>query len=381
MQFRSQFAATLCVAATFWCSPYVGHAQQTNPNQEFEQIKNQITVKQSLRSDKEQERAELRRQIQSVQDELEGLVRQHTRLQSQLEISEKQVEDSTENLKEYAALRDQKATEFVWNTVTSEQLESRNPLTILIVQSDPLKVDRLFHYHQYFVEHLETQLTELQQVLKTFDELLADTESARLEFAGVQQDFESNRTSLLDRQRQFSSLNEQLETEIATLDQDLAQLFRERERLSQVIEERAPRTSRTTPTPAPVSRSDISTWPVLGALRQRFGMSRADGRIRSEGIVIDSELGTPVTAVASGIVIYAQWLEGYGNTLIIDHGDEVISLYARCDALYKRESDPVEAGEVIGSVGVGGDDPQAGLYFEIRVRSEPVDPMRWLRRP
>ena len=381
MKIRSRFSTTLCVAAVFWCLPLVGHAQQTNPNQEFEQIKDQINVKQSLRSNKEQERADLRHQIESVQEELEGLVSQHERLQLQLEMSEKQVAESTENLKEYAALRDQKATEFVWNTVTSEQLESRNPLTILIVQSDPLKVDRLFHYHQYFVAHLETQLTELQQILKTFDELMAATQRARLDFAEVQQDFESNRTSLLDRQRQFSSLNEQLETEIAALDQDLAQLFRERERLSQVIAERTPRTSRTTPTPTPVSRSDISSWPVLGSLRQRFGMARADGRIRSEGIVIDSTLGTPVTAVASGIVIYAQWLEGYGNTLIIDHGDEVISLYARCDLLYKRENDPVEAGEVIASVGVGGDDLQAGLYFEIRVRSEPVDPMRWLRSP
>ena len=345
----------------------------------IEQIQNQIIVKQSLRSDKERERAQLRRQIETARQDFDRLQQNRVKLETQLARAEEDVASSAVKLNESTALSTKKTTELVWNAISSEQLKARNPLTMLMVQSDPLKVDRMYHYHQYFVKHLKTQLDQLKRTLQVLDSLRTDTADARKQFTTVQREFETNRASLQDRQRRLTRLTAQLETEIEALDNDLAQLFLEREKLSRVIAERTPSASTSAPTPTPVPRSDVSNWPVVGGVKQRFGSLRADGRIRAEGIVIDALLGTPITAVASGVVVFAQWLEGYGNTLIIDHGDEVISLYAHCDTLYKQASEPVEAGEVVATVGVGGVEGDVGLYFEIRVRNEPMDPLRWLR--
>lgn len=355
--------------------------QASDPDQKFEQIKSEISTKQSLRASKDRERAELRRQIAAVETELDRLRARHRTLAVNLEQSERTLAENAAKVSSYTELRDQKTTELVWNAVTSQQLKARNPLTMLIVQSDPLKVDRLYHYHHYFVRQLETQISELEQHLLTLEGLIVDAKNARETFDADELDYTANAASLQDRSTRLTTLNSQLQIEIDALDSDLAQLVRERERLSQLIAARAPVIARTGPAVTPASRGGMSNWPVTGDVRQRFGALRADGRIRSEGIVIDAIQGAPITAIAGGTVLFAEWFEGYGNTMIIDHGDELIAIYAHCEALLKQATEPVEAGETIATVGIGGAEDAAGLYFEIRVRNEPTDPLSWLDSP
>lgn len=352
--------------------------QPSDPDQEFEQIKTEISTKQSLRASKDRERAELRRQIAAVENELDRLQTLHRTLEHNLEQSEQTLFENTTKVISYTELRDRKTTELVWNAVTSQQLKARNPITMLIVQSDPLKVDRLYHYHRYFVGQLETQIDELEQHLSTLEGLIVEAKNARETFDADERDYTANSAALHDRSNHLTTLNDQLQTEIDALDRDLVQLIRERERLSQLIAARAPVVTRTGPAITPASRGGTSNWPITGEVRQRFGAPRADGRIRSEGIVIDAIQGAPITAIAGGTVLFAEWFEGYGNTMIIDHGDELIAIYAHCDALLKQASEPVEAGETIATVGISATEDAAGLYFEIRVRNEPTDPLRWL---
>jgi len=355
--------------------------QSSEPADEFEQIKKEISTKQSLRASKERERAELRRDIEIVETERNRLQALRSSLERNLYESEQDLTANALKVNEYTNLRDQKTTELVWSTVTSQRLKARNPLTMLIVQSDPLKVDRLYNYHRYFVKQLETQIDELEQHLQTLEGLIVEATNARAKFDASERDYTANTVALQDRSVQLATLNSQLKTEIEALDKDLDQLIRERERLSQLIASRTSASSHTGPAPTPSSRGGMPNWPVVGDVRQRFGALRADGRIRAEGIVIGAVEGTPITAIAGGTVLFAEWFEGYGNTMIIDHGDEVIAIYAHCDTLIKQATEPVEAGETIATVGLGGSEDAAGLYFEIRVRNEPTDPLRWLGNP
>ena len=355
--------------------------QASEPDRKFERIKNEISTKQSLRASKDRERAELRRQIVAVEQELDRLRVLHTTSEHNLQESEQSLSENTSKVISYTEIRDQKTTELVWNAVTSQQLQARNPLTMLIVQSDPLKVDRLYHYHQYFVRQLEGQISELEQHLDTLEQLIHDANNARVMYDANESEFEASTIALQDQSNQLTTLNSQLQTEIDALDKDLAQLVRERERLSQLIAARTASNVRTGPAVTPATRDGMQNWPVVGAIRQQFGALRADGRIRSEGIVITATQGAPITAIAGGTVLFAEWFEGYGNTMIIDHGDELIAIYAHCDTLHKQASEPVEAGETIGTVGLSGSEDAAGLYFEIRVRNEPTDPLRWLNEP
>jgi septal ring factor EnvC (AmiA/AmiB activator) len=89
--------------------------------------------------------------------------------------------------------------------------------------------------------------------------------------------------------------------------------------------------------------------------------------------------GTTVKAVADGRVVFADWMNGYGLILIVDHGNGYMSLYAHNDALLRDAGDPVKRGDALASVGKSGGQDRPGLYFELRRNGQPVDPGTWLQ--
>jgi septal ring factor EnvC (AmiA/AmiB activator) len=118
--------------------------------------------------------------------------------------------------------------------------------------------------------------------------------------------------------------------------------------------------------------------PVKGATVQgRFGLGRPDGGVW-RGIVLRVPEGTPVHAVAAGTVVYANWLRGFGNLIIVDHGQQYMTVYAYNQALLKQVGDRVVSGDTIATVGATGGQVESGLYFEIRHGGAPVDPAQWL---
>ncbi|MBW1988147.1 MAG: peptidoglycan DD-metalloendopeptidase family protein [Deltaproteobacteria bacterium] len=98
------------------------------------------------------------------------------------------------------------------------------------------------------------------------------------------------------------------------------------------------------------------------------------------GIRIQAKAGDLIRAVHKGRVAYAGWFSGYGNMMIIDHGDGYFTVCAHAEDLFKKEGDPVESGEVVGTVGDTGSLSGPGLYFELRHHQKPLDPGLWLRK-
>lgn len=120
-------------------------------------------------------------------------------------------------------------------------------------------------------------------------------------------------------------------------------------------------------------------FPVRGELAGRYGAPRGDGGARWRGLFIRASDGEEVRAVAAGEVVFSDWMRGYGNLIIVDHGDDYLTIYANNDALLRVVGDRVEGGAPIASVGASGGAWESGLYFELRHKGEPVDPLRWLR--
>ncbi len=120
-------------------------------------------------------------------------------------------------------------------------------------------------------------------------------------------------------------------------------------------------------------------FPVRGELIGRFNAQRADGGTRWRGVFIRAGGGEDVVAVAPGEVVYSDWLRGYGNLIIVDHGDDYLTIYGNNDALFKVVGERIGGGTPIASVGASGGAPESGLYFEIRHKGEPVDPLQWIR--
>jgi murein DD-endopeptidase MepM/ murein hydrolase activator NlpD len=128
------------------------------------------------------------------------------------------------------------------------------------------------------------------------------------------------------------------------------------------------------PTTGPVSAAGL-IWPVSGPVTSGFGMRW--GRMH-EGIDIAAASGTPIVAAAAGSVIYASWMSGYGNLVVVDHGGGLATAYAHCSALLVAVGQNVAQGETIALVGSTGHSTGPHLHFEVRVNGVAVDPLLYL---
>lgn len=119
--------------------------------------------------------------------------------------------------------------------------------------------------------------------------------------------------------------------------------------------------------------------PVDGRIIGRFGTKRS-GTALWQGIRIPAPEGAAVKASAPGVVVFSDWLRGYGNIVIIDHGDTYMTVYANNESTYKNTGEKVSQGETIGTVGTSGGGSEPGLYFEIRYKGKPINPVPWFRK-
>ena len=122
-------------------------------------------------------------------------------------------------------------------------------------------------------------------------------------------------------------------------------------------------------------------WPVQGKILTNFGPLRiGETFTQYKGVDIQAKSGTPFYAVFKGKVKYADWFEGYGNLVILDHGGMFYTLYAHAQEIAVKSGDTVETRQILGKVGDADAVKGAHLYFEVRVNGKPVDPHQWLAK-
>ena len=140
-----------------------------------------------------------------------------------------------------------------------------------------------------------------------------------------------------------------------------------------------------TPTPGMFDGQEFSRLkgqlrlPVKGELIAKFGTKRGDGP-SWKGLFIKANEGAEVKAIAAGKVVFAEWLRGFGNMIILDHGGQYLSLYSNAQAVLKHAGDTVKAGDTIANAGNSGGNEETGLYFEMRFKGQVFDPMVWVRK-
>jgi murein hydrolase activator len=124
-------------------------------------------------------------------------------------------------------------------------------------------------------------------------------------------------------------------------------------------------------------------WPVKGKIITFFGPHRDKAYAVTNfqsGINIRAERGEPIRCVADGYTIFSNWFKGFGNMMIIDHGNHYYTVYAHLEEVFKVKGDRVEKNEVIATVGDSGSLMGPALHFEVRYHGKPVDPMDWIRK-
>jgi murein hydrolase activator len=129
------------------------------------------------------------------------------------------------------------------------------------------------------------------------------------------------------------------------------------------------------------SQKGTLNWPVQGNITQKFNQSLAGGAVRSAGIVIKTSRAEDITVLQSGLVLFSGFIKGLGNLVVVDHGNDYMSLYSRNEANFVSEGEQVSKGDVIGLTGSTGGSGEniTSLYLEIRHNGQAVNPMTWLK--
>jgi murein hydrolase activator len=117
--------------------------------------------------------------------------------------------------------------------------------------------------------------------------------------------------------------------------------------------------------------------PLKGELLAKFGGSRNDGP-NWKGLFIRAAEGAEVKVVAAGRIVFADWLRGFGNLVIVDHGNQYMTIYGNNQSVLKHAGDVVKSGDVIANAGNSGGNEQSGLYFEMRHQGRAFDPLGWV---
>jgi septal ring factor EnvC (AmiA/AmiB activator) len=168
----------------------------------------------------------------------------------------------------------------------------------------------------------------------------------------------------------------ELERSAARVDGLLKELEEKRQAMAAVPK----KDSRKGPPPA---FKGMLEWPADGEVVSFFGRQKHrnfETYVQRKGIEIRAEEGSAIRAVMAGTVVYADWLKGYGQVLILDHLNGFFSLYAHASKLLVKVGEHVPSGQVIGETGDTGLTGENTLYFELREGADPVDPLVWLAK-
>ena len=263
----------------------------------------------------------------------------------------------------------------------------------ILNQENPYAVGRLSNYHEYFsdafqakIAQAKTQLIEVEELTQAHEAKLKELNAKKVKQQQEQKQLEQNK---VNRENSINKLNdkvvsanekvEQLQKNRQRLDSLLKQIAKQKEQLKKIEEQNSSpsRPTRTLVKGGFVKQKGRLNYPVNGTHSRKFGSRLAESGMLSEGLFIKTNGNASVKSIFRGRVIFAEFLKGYGLLLIIDHGDNHISLYGHNDVLYKKVGDIVETNEVVSQSGVTGGLRSAGLYFEIRKNATPVNPATW----
>lgn len=366
---------------------------------------------------KQQELKDLRGRIEALQQELEQASEDRTEAADGLKKSERRISNVARSLRDLEVrqrrlTRELKKLEGEARLVSGEIVDQQQRLAVLLREryvqggddamklmlngQNPGEVARNLEYYGYIGRARAEIIREYQDSLARLGVLKDKARIQRDDLSQVKSEREAQKKALEDEKSARQKMLHTLSAQISKQRKEIDTLVRDEKRLARLIERLArlavPKPQAANKPGQKVNRvADASlagldfdhlkgklALPVAGEILHRFGQSREGGGPAWKGLFIRARQGQEVRAVGSGLVAFADWLRGFGNLLIIDHGDGFLSLYSNNESLYKQPGDPIRAGDVVATVGATGGQDEPGLYFELRRQGKPFDPLAWV---
>jgi septal ring factor EnvC (AmiA/AmiB activator) len=375
-------------------------------------------------SEKSKELDEVQLNINAVQHEMQRIQLEQNTLNTQLAEIEKRYGETAASLKKIKQQVERQRqnlthirqeTHVLQNEIANQNEElagqikaayamgQKERLKLMLNQRDPALTSRMMVYYDYLNSARLDKLAGIEESLKRWDQLDKQQQDETRLLEQTLQQKEAEQSALDNAKYQRKELLTHLSKDFYANEQQLRHLNESEIKLKSLIAslqkttddseleiEQKNELSKPKDDDSghqenfPQLKGDFNSlkgnlpWPVSGKLAIKFGSARAESNW--DGVLIDAREGTEIHAVTTGKVVYAEWLRGYGLLMIIDHGKGYMTLYAFNQSLYKQVGERVEAGEIIASVGQSGGRSQSGLYFGIRKKGKPVDPLEWCRK-
>ncbi len=370
----------------------------------------------SAHASQQDELENLRKRIAGLQQELEKTSESKSEAADALRESERAISNSNRKLAELAQQQRKAGRTLVQLQQQARQLEHdiqgqqtllgkmlyqqylggrQEYLRLLLNNHDPNQVAREMQYYGYIARSRAVWLNTLRNNLAQLNLVTAQARLKGTEITALQEEQRLQKQILEKDKRTHQQVLGKIAHQLKQQRREIGRLQRDENRLAQLVE----KLSRMLAQPKikgmfsnnnlPDDRFDGSpfeqlkgklTLPVKGGVSNKFGNARPDSTVLWKGLFLRTIANQPVKAVAAGRVVFADWLRGFGNLLIIDHGKGYMSLYGNNETLYKQVGDVLRGGDTIAAVGNSGGNEDSGLYFELRHEGKPLDPMKWVTR-
>lgn len=354
---------------------------------------------------KEQELEEVRERISELKRSMDDSAAARDRLTAELQDAEVAISERRIRLKElererdFSARQKAKLDEQLANRESELDAESKEladqvraaymsgsqeRVKLLLNQRDPATLGRLMAYYGYFNDYRADNIEAVTSAIRELAALRSQVAAEEARIADLAKTRYAELTKLNVAQEKRQVLLARLKDKIAGEGREVERLAAQEKDLSRLIAELTSILS-----DYPISSEEPFseykgrlTWPVVGKLIHDFGQPRVGGRLKWNGVVLAAPRGREVRSVYHGRVVFADWLAGMGLLVIVNHGENYMTLYGYNETILKNAGDWVAPGDVIATVGDSGGQTQASLYFELRRGAQPVNPRQWVtRRP
>ncbi len=252
---------------------------------------------------------------------------------------------------------------------------------ILFANQSPAAMAADYHLFKRVVQHDRSLLAAFRHDQAALARELASLEALRGQRHQQIEQLKISRDTLRDGRRLKKRLLTKLQRRQGAISGELATLKEKSARLASLVKglETAPASKYNQTSSEFARQKGRLVWPLNGRIKLPFGTGRLAGLgtlYDSQGVEIAVSGNQPIQAIWGGKVIYANTFRGYGNMIIVDHGDNYYTLYAQASSLQKSVGDSVTSGDTLGYPGYEDAD---SIYFEIRHHGTPLDPLDWLK--
>ncbi|MBD1825823.1 peptidoglycan DD-metalloendopeptidase family protein [Cyanobacteria bacterium FACHB-DQ100] len=378
---RTFLIGVCCIALIFVGLPL---AAQTPP--EINQLKQQQQQLDQQRSYIQKEREKLQRQERSAQKNLTGIRRNIQVTTAQIQTTEAQLSNANRVLKKLEADLSKAENSYQQRQSATVsrlrflQRQQRSSGWAVLLQSENLNdfLDRRFRLKQIYKNDRKT-LADLQTAAEKVDRQRQQVEQQKNNIVIISQQLMAQKSEFEQQADSQKQVVDRLRTNRRALEAAEAQLEQDSKSIGELIQRRiAEERARNgivilgtgqfnLPSEGPItSPFGYRMHPILGY--QRF----------HAGLDFGADYGAPILAADRGVVIFAGWYGGYGNSVILDHGNGITTMYAHAQELYVSDGQTVERGKAIATTGSTGLSTGPHLHFEVRKDGEPVDPMNYL---